>query len=117
MKLEDQVVSLELAKRLNEVGVTQSSLFFWTIGGVVSRLEALPILESNYSAFTVAELGNMIPRDRVITTVNYGSSSSLGFDGKIHLSNNEADARAICLIYILENGLVKVEDINNDSND
>jgi hypothetical protein len=29
MKLEDQVCSLELAKRLQELGVKRESLFYW----------------------------------------------------------------------------------------
>ena len=36
MKLEDQVCSLELAKRLKELGVPQKSLFYW-----VRRINAL----------------------------------------------------------------------------
>ena len=61
MLLESQVCSLELSKKLLTLGVNRSSLFFHTSGGVISRLEALPILDSNYSAFTVAELLNMLP--------------------------------------------------------
>jgi len=33
MKLEDQVCSLELAKRLKELGVEQESLFYWGLFG------------------------------------------------------------------------------------
>lgn len=32
MKLEDQVVSLELAKKLKELGYKQESLFYWRLG-------------------------------------------------------------------------------------
>ena len=31
MKLEDQVCSLELAKKLKELGVKQDSLFYWNL--------------------------------------------------------------------------------------
>src|SRR6266700_8310943 len=71
MKLSDQVVNLELSKRLKELGARQDSLFYWTIGGIVSRLEAVPILDSNYSALTVAELGEMLPWEIYINEIAY----------------------------------------------
>jgi len=80
MKLEDQVVSLDLAKRLKELGVKQESLWWWHDYGKLEK----PINDKNflgkyngwystnkrendrintykYSAFTVAELGEMLP--------------------------------------------------------
>lgn len=68
MNIEQQVVSLEYAKRLCELGVKQSSLFFHAIGGIFSRSEALPILDINYSAFTVAELGQLLPNSILLPT-------------------------------------------------
>lgn len=75
MRLESQVCSLELAKRLKELGVRQESKFYW---GLLPPTELIPHTEweifyttsvvlkkycnaDNNSAFTVAELGEMFP--------------------------------------------------------
>lgn len=68
MNLSDQVVSLELAKRLKEFGVKQDSLFYWHHYLIndwqIVIDEKCPIQslteKENYSAFTVAELINML---------------------------------------------------------
>lgn len=86
MKLENQVVSLDIAKRLKELGVKQESLFWWLDfdntacttkdgkGFETHRFQALydePMLfdmeerdhigiHDKYSAFTVAELGQLL---------------------------------------------------------
>lgn len=63
MKLEDQVCSLELAIRLKELGAKQESLFYW----FECPVEYKYVIGNpnkdwlNYSAFTVAELGAMLP--------------------------------------------------------
>lgn len=69
MKLEHQVCSVELAKRLEELGVKQESAFYWDAR---SELQIRPHLTDWYdgqngadeiaAAFTVAELGEMLPR-------------------------------------------------------
>ena len=72
MKLEQQVCSLELAQKLKELGVKQESLFYWTysnmFGNITFYLQYFPEIEGGYdglendvSAFTVAELGEMLP--------------------------------------------------------
>lgn len=69
MKLEQQVISLDLAKRLKELGVTQESYFWWTQKNLlVSTSDAIQGYANEtgtplYSAFTVAELGEMLPAE------------------------------------------------------
>ena len=84
MKLEDQVCSLELAKRLKELVVKQESYFYWSGRSADAkwRIESKQIFNvdrtSDVSAFTVAELGEMLhaaDADLCISTV------SLDFDG------------------------------------
>lgn len=96
MKLEQQVVSLELAKRLKELGVKQESMVYFAHEGKL-RLDAslyesyledrndrdMPfrgkyaswLKEVNggeiYSALTVAELGEMLPEEIEINEQSY----------------------------------------------
>jgi len=78
MKLEQQVVSLELAKQLEELDIEQDSLFYWCsythfVEGEMVTDWMLESKESmkvkgldvglTYSAFTVAELGNLMPKE------------------------------------------------------
>lgn len=65
MKLESQVVNLELARRLRELGVKQESHFVWYENGANAHLldcpdGMRPMEQKTYSAFTVAELGEML---------------------------------------------------------
>lgn len=70
MELEKQVCSRELAKRLKELGFKQESLFYWAQG--LTIYPNAPFANSKwrnggktplygYSAFTVAELGEILP--------------------------------------------------------
>lgn len=65
MKLESQVVSLGLAKKLKELDVKQDSFCYWLHREMSSETKL--VFQSNYypkdcvSAFTVAELGEMLP--------------------------------------------------------
>lgn len=134
MKLEDQVCSLELAKRLKELGVKQESFWKWHCSvGKKSGNEAWYLYPSlgfsnhnapsgrthtlqdeSYSAFTVAELGGMLPIDifsgRVKGTKSLGEFYGCFMNdqgGPSEYEMTEADARAKCLIYLIENGIVK----------
>ena len=68
MELEKQVCSCEQAIKLRELGVTQNSLWYWVVTGtrtIISDKQliasgGLPTNKNVYSAFTVAELGNML---------------------------------------------------------
>jgi len=135
MQLESQVCSLELAKRLKELGVRQESYFYWSTDNgdkfFVDSEETYPI-DAHYprpkivcAAFTVAELGE------ILFQINYFNLEKTGYlnittemidrhEGYFYrLTNNfseniiddykEADARARLLIYFLENGLIKNE--------
>lgn len=61
MKTEDQVCSLDLAKKLKEVGVKQESLFYWNRQTKQVYMDTVPWNETAWvSAFTVSELGEML---------------------------------------------------------
>jgi hypothetical protein len=131
MDIKDQVCSLELAKRLKELGVKQESLFYY---GRCLNKEYRLTCEFDYeyrltcqcgfifphsetiSAFTVAELGEMLP-DKFTTYRDLSKFKGAWTDkasdliGKLYvISDTEADARAKILIYLIENGLIKEKD-------
>lgn len=119
MKLEDQVVSLVWAKKLKELGVKQESYFFWYGGNVLRENQLTQELrrhEPPVSAFTVAELGEMLP----ISLRNSAKDCSSEFYRvspgvwhgitfpKCHFvyTETEANARAKMLIYLIEEKLI-----------
>lgn len=70
MNITDQVCSLELAKRLKELGVKQESIFVWEYYDdkcYAVKFISYAVMPDNYnkaqlySAFTVAELGEIFP--------------------------------------------------------
>ena len=129
MELSKQVVSLELARKLKELGVKQESLFCWNDGKLGTWDE--PTRFGNpelYAAFTVAELGEMLPKSLKYKFSDIGHRDADLHTGKIlgggegwylqytDRPNNyvdcaataptEADTRAKMLIYLVENELV-----------
>lgn len=134
MKLESQVTSLELSKRLEELGVKQESLWYWVDGlsgwYLVQYDSEIDIIASNWiSAFTVAELGEILPADNgkdvdgrtnQLQTEKYNDRYRVGFRASQELDvydETEANARAKMLVYIIENKIVKVDLLNKKSND
>ena len=138
MNLETQVVSLELAKKLKNLGVKQESLAYFICQEVGDNYD-LHIFDNGesvkksfemnkreiISAFTVAELGEILPQIIKIKSIKYQLFCSIGLDKqwfvvyvneedyhdnapiKIIMCHNEADARAKMLIYLIENNLIK----------
>jgi hypothetical protein len=124
MRLEDQVCSLELAKRLKVLGVSAPSLFAWSKEGEIenSSFHPQPEEKNGYdnriAAFTVAELGEMLPDHFDKDHWQYDLSCWKEEDGwRIHYGRvgmlyhqieepTEADARAKMLIYLIEEKLI-----------
>lgn len=123
MKLEDQVCSLENAKRLEELGIRKVGLFQWINFG---KGEIPTIVAWNHRMFgsdyvhapTVAELGEMLPW--YVNTHHPAEAVWKSFcepdkaGGYWVTGKTEADARAKMLIWLLENGHVNAEDLNNE---
>lgn len=135
MKLEDQVCSIELAKRLKELDVKQDALYSWIQRGDTPKDWSASFLQESEramtkdyvssgwcSAFTVAELGEMLPHHTPSMKDGQGYSCSTlcsedgdathwdsieNFDPETIFGGTEADARAKMLIYLIENKLVK----------
>jgi len=125
MKLEDQVCSLELAIKLEKLGVKQDSLFYWydysekNESAGISYTKGKIVGENTCSAFTVAELGEMLPVEIPYTDNGCDDISFLltgkNSNGKWWLNYttgvedaNEANVRAKMLIYLIENNLIEL---------
>ena len=125
MKLEQQVVNLELAKRLKELGVKQESLHEWkrnhhTHAYMVDQQGPWESADTEalIAAFTVAELGEMLPESFAVPRKSWERDADAFLWGiyiekpkpTIISAATEADARAKMLIYLLENKLMPIPD-------
>jgi len=127
MKLEKQICSLEHAKKLKELGVKQESEWIWAIMNIGAGQSAYIYntvgdkgyhRDVEYSAFTVAELGEMITKygkhGNDLPKWDYGWQCPQ-FMNILHNAENiegqwdltEANARAKMLIYLIENKLLE----------
>jgi len=114
MKLSDQVCNIELAKRLKELGVEQDSHFYWYTDGINTRVDTKTDYvrgvygygsknDAMYSAFTVAELGTMLPKGAYsIAHSQYFAGAMCSHERILQEANNEANARAKMIIFLLE---------------
>lgn len=140
MKLENQVCSLEQAKRLKELGIRQDNEFYWVFDKHVCGEQTKVTyrwdigfededFRPNWSAFTVAELGVMLPthidEDKVaINMVDYEEGIRLEMEHqpgqwyycyagfKVTFAETEAQSRAALLIHLLESGKITASDCN-----
>lgn len=135
MKLQDQVCTLEQAKKLKELGVKQRvSAFTWRTykhGSIDSEVVFGNFMEPEdfpnlipFDAFTVAELGIMLP-EYTETEKRFGSAGlrlntggvywrcrNTNFDGVQKDGITEAQSKAEQLIQLLENNSITVEEVN-----
>lgn len=124
--IEKQVCSIDLAKRLDDLGVKKKSLFVWEYYNdgcygikFIPYALAKPLPEgcNQYSAFTVRDLGVLLPAklQRHLSCVKLDNfwEIAYGLNEKIFADKNEADARAKMLIHLIENNLTTIEEINN----
>ena len=117
LELEKQVTSLEPSKELKELGVKQDSLWYWiwvewnekTEWVLIPRDRAIKVKKDKFSAFTVAELGKMLPI-WVTTEKNDEDEFLVRSEDSVYITwdNTEANARAKMLIYLIENKLMEV---------
>lgn len=125
MKIEDQVCSLEYAEKIKKLGVPQKSYFYWIhwregvddiSGWGVNHMENDP-MTIDVSAFTVAELGEMLKgfilpkwskiEKSWLQDIIRQFSCSMPKDWIY--SDTEANARAKMLIWLIKNKKVDVK--------
>ena len=147
MELAKQVASLESSKRLKELGAVQESLFYWQhpwkdycgnppadLGFQVDKFilvdsSHMSFRAGPFSAFTCAELGEMLPykifkeswayhlvmsKNNLQYSVAYQSFAAKDKHDSVktehvHWAEIEADTRARMLIYLIENKLAGKE--------
>jgi len=125
MKLEEQLVNLQLSRELHDLGVKCESYFehrylVFEDKSKEWRIDKITVsdfyVKKRYQAYSVAELGEMLPpQTGLYKSKNYYSC----VDTNPHRINKspaikeetEANARAKMLIYLIKNNLIKVEDL------
>jgi hypothetical protein len=122
MTLEQQVISLDLAKKLKELGVKQDAFWSWyetSDRDDTPRLnrsdEHCPVctlpqqsFEEKFSAFTVAELGEMLLPEQPNFPIKFkGKWATIVGNFEAIYDDAEANARAKMLIYLLKNKLIQ----------
>lgn len=137
MKLENQVCTLQQAKRLKELGITQDSFFYHIEAfndiAYMNKICQIKGFDNStysgqyiYSAYTTSEIGVMLPRKYVSEKTQWEDISKKYICGvpypdgedNYDYSNNsqfgatEAEARAAMLIYLLENNLTTASEVN-----
>lgn len=121
LTLQQQVTSLQLSQRLNELGVKQESYFYWYRGEVSrgNQLFGTDVKltrgEPPVSAFTVTELGEMLPKRLNVKVVNLPSKTdddkwffTVPDTNHAEMSDTEADARCLMLIYLIEQKIITI---------
>lgn len=109
------VCSRELAEKLKDLRVKQDSTFYWqrfTSHG--KKVWAISNTTNGHSvsAFTVSELGEMLPKGEYYETFFHSLEVQMtwvlpqSFKREIWRGDTEADARAKMLIYLIENDLL-----------
>lgn len=127
MKIEQQVCTLEQAKKLKELGIKQDSYLTYELvpwdrtnshkkkGKLINlkptnKGKASAVLGFEYfAAFTVAELGEMLGYHLNLSySTKDGKQSWLAKDKPVHTFDTEAECRASLLIHLIESSLLSV---------
>lgn len=130
LKLEEQVTSLEPSKELKKLGVKQGSLWYWTWVEWNGKTEwvlipwdrAIKLNKETYSAFTDAELGEILDSDTVSGRIVIDEENAKKYccfhlsipefevwDERTQFADKEADARAKMVIYLIKEGIIEVK--------
>lgn len=124
MKLSDKVVSLEIAQKLYDMGVRIETEFVWC----VKREKTFLTREENiaggwhyiYPAPLACEILDVLPeyivdgRYALFFRITKSKDIFMVAYTNFHRKDNKklSDALALMLIHLLENNLIKLEDVN-----
>ena len=138
MKIENQVCTVEQAKRLSELGIKMNSFLYWKKSCLIKNIDKWIIINSedsninekeDYSAYSVSELDSMLPStiDDIKLTQWKIQDNNFGiqyrymmeepikyktFPDRSIFADTEAKVRAELLILIIENKYVTAEECN-----
>lgn len=102
MKIKDQVCSIELAKKLKELGIMEESLFYWSYGCVTENSQWLICQKDSdffyqdydkdndiFHAYNVSELAEKLPNRIVINTDSPFNSFRLRIEKSFVVENED----------------------------
>lgn len=146
MKMEDQLCTIEQAQIMHALGMAQIGLWFWQDMNdddlycrqrLMSRDDAfhpmsLSVIREQHSAFTVAELGQMLPGkfryDKQMCFVDSRKYLSTGgswvcsvywfnvagkqMTKKMCIGTTEAQVRADMFIHLVSQNYISIEEVN-----
>ncbi len=134
MKLENQLCTLEQSTKLKELGITQKSIFYhhsnftrpvfgeeWTTvtGKKYKKTQVCNDKYGSFSAFSIAELGQMLPSETGTQRTGSEDSQYSNWEWASEVNQigmglfaTEVEARADMLIHFLEHKLEDVESCN-----
>lgn len=122
---QEQVISLEIAEKLKELGVKQESTWYYSKPYDIHVYHVFKEIQKGskfppIAAFNVAELGELLPRqtysqkrDEEIQPLWRCELSPSQFvrelpDGHTEYGKTEADARGNMLVYLIEKKLISI---------
>lgn len=124
MKLENQLTSIEISLKLKELRVPQQSLFYWVHQNGSWKIHYADNKDIGNqinvcSAYTVAELGNLLPANvNIIKPILYCGIKNknmwncrYGNTVKSIYADYEVNARSQMLIYLIEKECIKFGDL------
>lgn len=133
MKLEDQYCLLSQSKRLKELGIDQTTQWYWCYpvdGNMISTKRQLIHTSVTYeylsdnegdefnhdiaSAYSVAELGVIFPCGYDTMQITGNGWAAYDLDGECVLTHykTEAECRAAMIINLLESNAITAEECN-----
>ena len=124
--IENEVCSLENAKKLAELGVVRESLFFWELNKANKYFPGRvtfgdPSVDNSWSipypAYTVAELGRMLPDVirgyKQLTIRKFGEEFEISYPHNVGFLNESLkESMSIMLIWLIKNKHVDVKELN-----
>lgn len=130
LTLEQQVSSLKSSQRLKELGINQKNgLFYWEKSpysneySIFMRYTGDSYMQDWCCAFTCSEIGEILPNKNVQQWYSEQVSCiatwvcrlvkidefNKGIYGNKTVATTEVEARALMLIHLIENGLIKIK--------